>query len=139
MSTQSTIQKFLSRPKPSKLRTDNFMSSNVEELGSSISLPDRLIPMNNKLNVKAKPFYPPGEKERIEKIKLVKIKENKYYDQLEKVWWEQNKKMFEDSLNDSKWLLKNIAKHEIKLKPITLPIIQEVEVVSPSWADIVKK
>ncbi|HBS53638.1 MAG TPA: hypothetical protein DD806_06535 [Flavobacterium sp.] len=143
MSTQSTFQKILARPRPSKLRTDS-MSSNVEELVSTRSLPDRLIPTDNfKLNLNAKQFYPPGEKERIEKMKLVKIEEDKYYDNLEKVWWEQNKNMFEDSLDDSKCLLRNMSKQEIKLKPVTLPVIEEkikVETVSStSWADIVKK
>jgi hypothetical protein len=135
MSTQSTIRKILSRPKPSKLRTTE-MTLNVE-LVSTTSLPDRL----NGFNLNAKPFYPPGEKERIEKMKLAKIEEDKYYDHLEKVWWQQNKKMFQDSINDSKCLLRNMAKREIKLKPITpMPVIQEVEVQSAtSWADIVKK
>jgi hypothetical protein len=116
MSSTSTIQKILARPKSS-------MPSNLER----VSLPD--------LNVNAKPFFPPGEKERIKKIKLAKIKENKYYDHLEKVWWEQNKKMFEDSLNDSN-LLRLFAKQEIKLKPMT--VIQEVQSAT-SWVDIVKK
>jgi hypothetical protein len=49
--------------------------------------------------------------------------------------------MFQDSLNDSKCILRNIAKQEIKLKPITpMPVIEEkIEVETVSWADIVKK
>lgn len=68
---------------------------------------------SSELNLNAKPFYPRVEKERIEKLKL----EDKYYNHLEKVWWEQNKKIFQDSLNDSKWLLRSLAKQEIKLMP----------------------
>lgn len=44
-------------------------------------------------NLDAKPFFPKGEKERFEKLKL---EEDKYFDHLENVWFEQNKEMFED-------------------------------------------
>ena len=96
---------------------------------SMLSMTDEL----NGFNINAKPFYPKGEKERIKKSKLAKIEEDKYYDNLEKIWWQQNKNMFIDSLTDSKWFLRSLAKNEIKLKP--MPVIEEVV----SWADIVKK
>ena len=47
-------------------------------------------------NLNAKPFFPKGEKERLEKLKLAKIEEDKYFDHLENIWLEQNKKMLED-------------------------------------------
>lgn len=86
---------------------------------SSSSIKKILVRPKSSMNLNAKPFYPKGHQERLEK-------EDKYFDQLENVWWEQNKNMFEDSLNDSI----NMSKQEIKLKPITS---------SPSWADIVNK
>jgi hypothetical protein len=54
--------------------------------------------------------------------------------------------MFEDSLADSKWFLRSLA-NEIKTSlgglavNVPMPVIEEVvpEVLSPSWADIVKK
>ena len=106
---------------------------------SSSSSSSSMLSMSEGFNINAKPFYPKGEKERIKKSKLAKIEEDKYYDNLEKIWWQQNKNMFIDSLADSKWFLTSLAKNEIKLKPMV--VIEEVvpEVLSPSWADIVKK
>lgn len=118
-----------------------FTAINLAEIARELEVPS----MRCSLNLNAKPFYPPGHQENLEKLKLEKIEEDKYFDQLENVWWEQNKNMFKDSLNDSKCLLRNMAKQEIKLKPITLMTVIveekiEIETVSsPSWADIVKK
>ena len=51
---------------------------------------------NSGLNINAAPFYLPGHKEKIAKMKLTQLEENKYYDTIENIWWEKNKKMFED-------------------------------------------
>lgn len=58
------------------------------------------------LNINAKPFYPNGHVQKQEKLKV-------YYNNLDKKWWEQNKNMFIDSLADSKWLLRSIAKNQL--------------------------
>ena len=67
---------------------------------SSSSSSSSMLSMSEGFNINAKPFYPKGEKERIKKSKLAKIEEDKYYDNLEKIWWQQNKNMFIDSLAD---------------------------------------
>ena len=130
VSSSTSIKKILVHPR------SVFTVINLTEIEMFCNQPKRY-----SFNLNAKPFYPKG----FEKLKLEKIEEDKYFDQLENVWWEQNKNMFKDSMNDSKCLLRNMAKQEIKLKPITLmPVIVEekieVETVSsPSWTDIVKK
>lgn len=58
------------------------------------------------LNINAKPFYPNGYTQEQEKLKV-------YYNNLDKKWWKQNKNMFIDSLADSKWLLRSIAKNQL--------------------------
>ena len=73
------------------------------------------------LNIKAEPFYPVGMKDKIiHSVRLAPIlecirkkfmlKENleneKMFDILERMWWYQNKSMFEESFEDIDYLLK---------------------------------
>ena len=101
--TSSSIKKILVHPKssPSMSSSPIFSSS---------------------LNINADPFFPKGC------VELEKIEEDKYFDQLENVWWQENRKMFMDSL----------AEQEIELEE-KIEVSEVVSVSSPSWADIVKK
>ena len=47
--------------------------------------------MSSKFNVYAKPYYPCGA------LALKQQKEKNFFDNLERIWWKNNKAMFDDS------------------------------------------
>lgn len=59
------------------------MYSSMRLLASVLKTKPLWVPLNDKLNINAKLK---GEREQINKFKLVKIKQDKYFDHLRSVW-----------------------------------------------------
>jgi hypothetical protein len=97
----------------------------------------------NGMNVKAQPFYPPGETKKADIAAAIREVENGMYDRMEKVWWIKNKDMFEESVEDElKLKLESYPYIKIKgerFKEVSKVKTIEEECESPSWADIIKK
>jgi hypothetical protein len=103
------------------------------------------------LNVNAEPFYPPGVKKTIMNEILCQRKkleeERIIFDRLDKMWWYQNKSMFDDSFEDINRLLKDqkLPYEESRGKRMKMPsplrkvLLESIPESTPTYADILMK